>query len=139
MKSKFKTRVSLQNVFDNKPNVSVWYKVNCSCGSDDCGTLIEVEYDKEMNDFIFMHFYSDLTNDFWQKEDGFLGWVKCITTRIKKSIILLFTGRLEMSEEFCLQGEDHITSFIEAMQEGLEFAKEGKRKQDEEIEKMKNE
>jgi hypothetical protein len=128
-KSKFGNKVSFLNKYDYDKGKSIWYKISCDCGSDDHGATIEIEYDKEIN-MLFLHFYKEVEYAAWWfwKDDNFLGKIKdiynCIIKRIKGSIKLLFTGRLEMEDEFILSREDHINDFIEALQEGKEYCKE---------------
>jgi len=129
--SKFKKKVSLQNQFEN----SIWYKVDCACGCDD-NCNIELEYDPDIN-MIFLNFYKDVSYNWWDEKEGFFNWFKNISIRFKKSMKLLFTGNLEMNENFILQDIDQINNFIEALQEGVEYCKEEKKKQEENIKNIK--
>lgn len=39
---------------------------------------------------------------------------------------MLFKGYIEVEESFILRGEEHIDSFIEALEEGKQYLKGGK-------------
>lgn len=123
MISKFKKMVS--RFWDTKDSVA--YKVGCSCGSDDCGATIEIEYDPELQDMLLMHFYTEIHIGWYNMGDlyneGILNWFRFQVAKIKTAIKVLFTGRLEMSGEFILQGEEHIKDFIEALNEGVDYCK----------------
>lgn len=127
-KSKFGEKVSFLNSYDYSTK-SIWYKIDCSCTSDDHSTIIEMEYDNEMN-ILSLHFYKDVSYSAWLfwKDDNifgkFIDSLKIIKRRIVGAIKLIFTGHLEMSEEFILMSENHINDFIEALQEAKEFCKE---------------
>lgn len=117
MESKFKRGVSLIHNFDDK---SLWYSVQCDCGDKECGSIIEIEVDDEF-DLIQLHFYQDMFFDSWRYDGSILGNIKGFLYRVKKSLILLFTGRLKMYNDFVLVDKDHINNFIEALQEGRDI------------------
>lgn len=131
-KSKFGTKVSFRNNFDHKEVRSIWYKVECDCGSDEHAATIEMEYDKEMN-MLSLHFYKEVSYSAWcfWKDDNFFGKVKdayrIIIRRIKGAIKVLFTGHLPMEDEFLLVDEQHINDFIEALEEAKQYCQEGKK------------
>lgn len=128
--SKFGNKVSFVNNYDYKDGKSIWYKIDCDCGSDEHATTIEMEYDKSMN-ILSIHFYKEVSYSAWSfwKDDDFFGKVKdayrIIIRRIKGSIKVLFTGHLPMSDEFILINEQHINDFIEALQEAKQYCIEG--------------
>lgn len=69
-----------------------------------------------------LHFYKDVYFDYWKYSDpGFLNSIKRILYRIKKSLILLFTGKIKLSSDFIIKDIDHINAFIEALQEGRDY------------------
>lgn len=137
MESKFKTKVSFLNQYDHCSSIS--YKVECDCHSDDHACIIDMEYDKDMN-MINLMFYKDVSFDWWTGDtwhNPIIGRLKNYWNRIKKASKLLFTGEMRMSEEFMLIDVKHIESFIEALQEGLEYCKEEKIKLEEEYKQKK--
>jgi len=126
MESKFKTKVSLQGKYKD----SIWYKLDCDCAAYDHNCMIEIEYDTAF-DIINLGFYKTVSFDWWKHNleyDGPFWRVKNYWNRIKKAFILLFTGEMEMEEFLIFTKEEHINDFIEAMQEGLEYCREAKRK-----------
>jgi hypothetical protein len=101
------------NEFDD----SIYYRVVCSCGSDDHDITIEFEKDKEIPSMIFLNFYKKIG---WCSHWGNLNWFEGVWKRIKCSFLMLFTGYVELEESFTLS-EDNIDPFIEAFTEGKEF------------------
>jgi hypothetical protein len=131
MESKFKTKVSITNIYEHSS--SIWYNVSCDCNSEDHVCQIEFEYDKKCN-MIVLHFYKNVSFDWWKYDSyKFMGKIKNFWNRIKKAFKLLFTGELSMSETFMLVDIKHIESFIEALQEGLGYCKEEKIRWEEEF------
>jgi len=103
------------NQFDD----SVYYRVACECGSDDHGITIELEKDIKIPSMIFMNFYKNIA---WCSHWGHLNWFERVYKRIKCSIIMLFTGYVELQECFILSN-NNIEPFIEALIEGKELLK----------------
>lgn len=108
----------------NEFNDSVYYRIACSCGSGDDDLTIEFERDPKIPDMIFLNFYKDLA---WSSHWGDSNFFNRIWRRIKTSLKILFTGYIEVEESFVLQGEEHINSFIKALEEGKKFVKKDKR------------
>lgn len=70
---------------------------------------------------IFLNFYKKVYwSANWQSNDN---WFKNILFRIKGALKILFLGYLELQEDFILEGEEHINSFIEALKEEKEYLK----------------
>ena len=103
------------NEFDN----SVIYRAACSCGSDEHDVTIELERDEEIPSMIFLNFYKKIG---WCSHWGNLNWFKRVWKRIKCSILMLFTGYVELEESFILS-DDNIDLFIAALIEGKEILK----------------
>jgi len=135
-KSKFKLGVSLIHKFDN----SLWYSVNCDCGDNECGSIVEIELDKELG-LIYMHFYKDLYFDFWRYPDDIytnfikdlfynkiINGTKRFFYRWKKALILGFTGEIKVHGDFVITEPEHITNFAEALLEGRDCCLEAKTK-----------
>jgi hypothetical protein len=103
---------------------SIWYKVNCDCNSDDHITTIEFEHDKEFH-FMTLNFYKKMV---WTSRWGDIAWYERLWRRITCAFKMLFTGYIEIEEYVILQDEEHISSFIEALQEGKQRIKEAMEK-----------
>jgi hypothetical protein len=99
---------------------SVFYQVACSCGSPDCNLLLELEHDPKFAEHLDLTIYRDLI---WSSHFR----KNCLWARIKGALTLLFKGRLEVAESFGLRGEEHIRSFIDALEDGIERVKEKKK------------
>ena len=126
MESKFKKKVSLQNIYPRFNSIN--YKIDCDCGSHDHSCSIDFEYDKDLN-IIELNFFKDVCYDYWNEKDGIIYWIPKIWRRLTKAIRLVFTGNLEMNDSFLLMDTEHITNFIEALQEGLGYMEECKKKE----------
>ncbi len=117
--SKFKKGVSLIHKFDK----SLWYSVQCECGDNECGSIVEIECDNEFG-LIQLHFYKEVRFDHWRyPEYGFFkfNWFRRFLYRWKKAIILAFTGKIKLHGDFLLTDPEHINNFIEALQEGRDY------------------
>jgi len=101
-------------------NDAVFYRAACSCGSDDHDLAIEFERDPKIPDMIFLNFYKDLA---WSSYWGDTNFFSRMWRRLKTSLRILFMGYIEVEESFILQGEEHIDSFIKALEEGKQFIK----------------
>lgn len=121
MESKFKRGVSLMHRFNN----SLWYSVECSCGSKECNTKIEVELDE--HGFILLHFYRDVDFNHWKYDNMLFNFLY----RCKEAIKLIFTGHLTSSSDFVLTDEEHIKNFAEAILEGRQYCLDVKERENE--------
>ncbi len=106
-----------------KSSRSVMMRAACNCAGDDCDIHIDLEYDKDFKtmDMIFsknVYFFDDIRDPETAADN-----LRNIFHRIKKAIKLIFTGYLEMNEDFIFIGEDQINSFISALQQGKEYIK----------------
>lgn len=99
---------------------SVWYKVNCDCDDDDHITTIEFEHDKEFH-YMTLNFYKKMI---WTSRWGDIPWYQRFWKRLTCSLKMFFTGWIEVEEYVILSDEEHINSFIEALQEGRQKIKE---------------
>ncbi len=116
-KSKFQKGISLLHQFEN----SLCYSMECDCGDRECGAVIEIELDADCQ-LILLHFYKDVYFDCWKYSDpGFKNYIKRILYRIKKSLVLLFTGQIKLSSDFIIKDIDSINTFIKALQEGRNY------------------
>jgi len=114
-------RVMKLSEFDN----AVYYRLACGCDADFHDTTIELEYDKELNK-IYLHFYrrEDVV-DTWQD----LSWFSRLKVKIKKAYHILVHGYFSHEFDIIINDEEHIGSFIEALQYGLDKLKRNKLKQ----------
>ena len=146
--SKFSKGVSLLCHYKGD---SITYKCNCSCNDDDHNVVIDFEIDKHGIIFLnfykdvafFNHYYRKTLwfDDFkkqwsestWNFEDTYdiiedfldntiFHYWRSGTYLLKSSLKLLFTGYLEMHEDFVLQDEQ-LDNFIGALIEGREIIK----------------
>ena len=98
--SKFKRGVSLIHKFDK----SLYYSISCDCGDNECGSIVEIECDDEFG-IIQLHFYKDVHFDFWRYpsyEFFKFDWFRRFLYRLKKAIILAFTGEITLHGDFVL-------------------------------------
>lgn len=108
--SKISNKVMKMDEFGN----SVFYKADCTCGSDDHIVTIELEHDPQIND-INLNFYKTIA---WCSHWGNYNWFERTWNRIKASARMLFTGYIDLEETFMIEGGDHLDTFIDALNEG---------------------
>ena len=102
---------------------SIYYRIACSCGSDDHDMTIEFEHDKKFPSMLFVNMYKKLAwSSYWGMDNT---WYKNIWKRITGAAKMLFKGYIEVEESFILKGEDHVDSFIKALEEGKVYIKSG--------------
>ena len=103
---------------------AVFYQVSCDCGDGGHDLHIEFERDPKLPDMIFLNFYKKLMwSAHWRdKDNGF----RNIWHRFVGALGMLFKGYIEIEETLVLQGEEHIDSFIGALQEGKQYVKGSK-------------
>lgn len=110
-------RTMKTNEFGN----AVFYRIACDCGSNEHDLHIEFEKDPEIPEMIFLNFYKKLEwSSYWGDDDK---WYKNLRNRIKGALKILFKGYIEVEESFILGGEEHIDSFIKALEEGKQYLK----------------
>jgi hypothetical protein len=101
-------RVSKEKEYED----SIFYRISCSCMSDDHSIFIEFEHE---NGNIFLNFYKRLL---WKDYEYSSNWLHNIWNRIKCAVKILCIGYIEVEESFILTGKEHIESFINALEEG---------------------
>ena len=99
---------------------SIFYRAACSCGSNEHDVTIEFEIHKDVPTMLFLNFHKNIA---WCSHWGNLNWFERVWKRIKCSLVMLFTGYVELEESFIIQYEDQIDSFIEALKEGKKLIK----------------
>ena len=97
---------------------AVYYRVACSCGSDEHDVTLELEKDSVFEDLTLTFYKKIYYTSHWKPNFFSRLWI-----RIKGVIKLLFTGYIELESDFILQGEEHIDSFIKALEEGKHLIK----------------
>ena len=90
----------------------VFYEVACACGSPDHNLILEMVYDKDIK-MVSLTMYQKLYRQYWGNV-----WYKNLYKRIKASLRLLFTGKIETEGELLIKGRGHINDFIKALIEG---------------------
>jgi hypothetical protein len=93
---------------------SIFYRVACDCTDKNHDATIEFEYDKECN-MISMHFYKEII---WESRWGEERWYMKLWKRLSCSIRMLFTGHIELEDEFLFLDIEHMSEFITALIEG---------------------
>jgi hypothetical protein len=91
---------------------AVYYSIACDCGNKDHDMEVDFEWDDGiMEMFLYKTFY-------WKDYYVNYSWYFKIWKRISASLKLLFGGYVEMQGDILIMEEEHIDSFIEALQEG---------------------
>jgi hypothetical protein len=81
-------RVMKTNEFED----SVYYRVACSCNSEEHDIIIELEINKDINNMIFLNFWKKVYwSANWKSDDN---WFKNILFRIKGALKILCFGYL---------------------------------------------
>jgi len=115
----------------NGDNPTVYYKVLCSCSEDRHTLTLELEHDC---DSVNLSIEQELT---WSSVWGDYSWYQRIWNRITGAIKLLFVGYIDVQGDCIIQGEEHIQSFIDALEEGKGFIKRWEKDRDIMLKKIK--
>jgi hypothetical protein len=108
-------RIMKINEFDD----AVTFRASCNCTDRRHDMTIDIEADKEMGDII-LHFYIDLeSNVYW----GGKSLLKRIVKKITYVLRLIFTGRIEMENDFILDSKKQIEDFISTITRAYEILK----------------
>lgn len=100
---------------------AIFYRISCAHSSAEHDLDIEFERDVDFKDDIFLNLYSKLAwSSYWKDDDK---WYKNLWWRIKGAFKIIFKGYVEVHESFILEGEEHIDSFINALEEGKKYVK----------------
>jgi hypothetical protein len=105
-------------------DTAVSYRMACDCTSPHHDMTIELETDE---DFLSLHLYADLETDVYWGQTNF--FQRC-WRRIKIALRVLLTGHMKVGEEFLFQTDQHIDSFINALQEGKQLLKKKRQEGD---------
>lgn len=100
---------------------SVFYRVACACSDPNHDLTLELE--KDDFPYISLNIFGKIRTSIYYGDHNWFGrqW-----RRIKLSMKLLFTGYIEMQEDFLMMDNGHIDSFIKALEEGREYLKSKK-------------
>ena len=93
---------------------AIFYRLSCSCGSDEHDLTIEFEYDPDIKD-VTINFHKQLEwSAYWRSDNWFMSqWEK-----LKAIYRIIFWGYIEVEESLILDSPEHINSFIKALNEG---------------------
>jgi len=119
MENKITYRVMKMQEFGGN-NPTVFYKLDCDCGDNDHIITLELEY--IMSD-VNLTMYQNIG---WSSYYGGNNLFYRIKERIINSFKVLFFGHLEGEATLILNGEEHIQSFINALEEGKSHVKKYK-------------
>lgn len=118
-------RVMFLGRWNMKASRSIMMRAACDCAREDCDIHIDLEYDREFGtiDMTFSKnvYFFDYIRDPETAADKIIN----IIHRVKIGIKLIFTGYIEMNEDFTFIGEDQITDFIKALQQGKDYITSG--------------
>jgi len=104
--------------------------------SEEHDVILELEIDEDIDNMIFLNFWKKIYwSANWKSNDN---WFRNILFRIKGALKILFFGYLEFQEDFILEGEEHIDSFINALKEGKQFIKNKNKNNSEDKQKMES-
>lgn len=105
---------------------TVYYKLDCSCGCDNHLLTFSIEHDMNTITLIMEKRLEFVVLDGKH-------FISSIFKRIKAACRVLFFGHLELEGTTILNDEEHIQSFINALEEGKVYVKEYIEKREEEI------
>ena len=111
----------------NKLKDLVIYRAVCSCSQEKHDLTIHLEKDTKF-DLLLLTFYVNLSInkyfELWEKDD-FKGKLKkfihILWTRIKLSLKVLFTGYIEIEQEFIIDDKEQVDGLIKALEEGKQY------------------
>ena len=91
----------------------VMYRAMCACSANEHDVTMSFEYDKELNE-VELHFFKTISwYHGWNEK-----WYEKIWRRIKCSSRLLFTGWIDLEDDFLIQDVEVLDNIITAMIDG---------------------
>lgn len=99
---------------------SITFRIACDCGDSEHDVTIDFEKDEELPEMYFMTIYKTMA---WSCYWGNHNWFYAQWKKLKAIFKLLFTGYIELGDDFIIRGEEHINSFIKALEEGKKHMK----------------
>lgn len=109
----------------NGENPSTFYKLMCSCSEDRHTLTLQLEHDCNQ---VVLTIEQELT---WSAYWGDSNIFKRILNRITGAIKLLFVGYIDVQGDCIIQGEEHIQSFIDSLEDGKSFIKKWEKEENE--------
>ncbi len=97
----------------------VVYRVGCDCGNQDHDISLRIEKDADSPSISLWIEGTLSIADWWYWEEKHHSF-KRAWKRIKLAAQILFTGYAEVHRDMTMMDEEHIETFIEALQKGLE-------------------
>lgn len=91
---------------------SVYYRIACDCTDEEHDLTLELDWD---DGILTLHFFGNLEVSKW---GAYYNWFERQWWKIKKTFDLWFNGYFEVNYEMMILDEEHLDSFIEALQEG---------------------
>ena len=104
---------------------SVFYRLSCNCTDPQCDMTIELEAHPE-DKALYLHMYKDLrASAHWGYTISWyhFDWFRVLMNKIKMCWRIFVSGYIEVTETLIIKDEEHIESFIKALDEGLLFVK----------------
>ena len=102
---------------------STYYRVSCDCQSEECDLTLELQIYGQL---IFLNMYKNLkASSHWGGYWNHFDFIRVWKNKIKMIWSILMKGYIEVNESTVLRGEEHIRSFIEALEEGIIYVKQG--------------
>jgi hypothetical protein len=90
----------------------IMYRIACDCNDPEHDMTIDFEWDEGI---LELFFYKTI---YWKHYYASYPWYDKLWKRISASFKLLLGGYIEMQGDFLIMKEEHIDSFIEALEEG---------------------
>lgn len=108
----------------NRLDDLIIYRANCSCSEKEHDLTIHLTSERKF-DLLSLTFYVNLLIserfNLWEKETKFekiKKFAQTLYNRLKLSLKLLFTGHIELEQEFIIDNKDQINGLIDALEEG---------------------
>jgi len=99
---------------------SITFRIACDCGDPEHDTTIDFEKDKDLPTMYFMTISKNMAWSCYWKNNN---WFDAQWRKLKAIFKLFFTGYIELGDDFIIKGEEHIDSFIKALEEGKRHMK----------------
>lgn len=110
--------ISYKVLKEHEYGKSVYYRVACNCGEPSHDLSLEIEADEFPA--MTLHFYGQYTIPHYWRQNNFFSR---LWERVKFSLRVLFIGHVDVENDFMLMEEEHIDSFISALEEGKQKIK----------------
>ncbi len=104
---------------------SVFYRLACNCTDPQCDLTLELEANPN-DKALYLHMYKDLrASAHWGYTESwyYFDWLRVLLNKIKMCWQIVVNGYIEITEVLIIKDEEHIESFMKALDEGLLFVK----------------